>query len=76
VKIVPKVELVKGMCIMVKAASLAAALARSKHQPTRLLQHLMDAPFFTEDELHCSSVRGKKFLYPALDQDTMNAILC
>ena len=29
----------------------------------------------TEDKLHCSLVRGKKSLYPPLDQDTMTAIL-
>ena len=45
--------------------SLASALTRSKHQTTHLIQYLMDE-LFTED-------RGKKSLYPPLDQDTMNA---
>lgn len=71
----PKVELVKGMGVMVKGASLAASLTRSKRQPTRLLRLLMNE-LFTEDELRCSSVRGVRSEYPALDQDTMNAILC
>ena len=60
---------------MVKATSLAAALTRSKRQPTRLLRHLM-GELFTEDELRSSSVKGKKSPLPALDEDTMNAILC
>ena len=72
---IPKVELVKGMGIMVKGPTLAAVLTKSKRQPTRLLRFLM-AELFTEDELKCSTVRGKKGNLPALDQDVMNAILC
>ena len=72
---IPKVKLVKGMGVIVKATSLAAALTRSKCQPTRLMQHLM-SELFTEDELQSSSVKGKKSSFPALDEDTMNAILC
>ena len=68
-------ELVKGMGVMVKGASLAASLTRCKCQPTRLLRLLMNE-LFTEDELRCSTVRGMRSDYPALDQDTMNAILC
>ena len=72
---IPKIELVKGMGIMVKGPTLAAVLTKSKRQPTRLLRFLM-AELFTEDELRCSTVRGKKGNLPALDQDVMNAILC
>ena len=72
---IPKVELVKGMGILVKATSLAAALTRAKRTPTKLLRHLMDE-LFTHDELRCSSVRGKKSTFPPLDEDVMNAILC
>ena len=72
---IPKVELVKGMGIMVKGPTLAAVLTKSKRQPTRLLRFLM-AELFTEDELRCSTVRGKKGNLPALDQHVMNAILC
>ena len=39
------------------------------------MRHLMDE-LFTEDELGSSSVKGKKSPLPALDEDTMNAILC
>ena len=60
---------------MIKGASLASALTRSKRQPTRLLRFLM-GEMFTEDEMRCSTVRGKKSSLPPLDQDTMNAILC
>ena len=45
--------------------SLVTALTTSKHQTTHLIKYLMDE-LFTED-------RGKKSLYPLLDQDTMNA---
>ena len=31
---------------------------------------------FSEDELRCSSVRGKKGAHPALDVEVMDAILC
>ena len=46
----------------------------SKCQPTKLMRYLMDE-LFTQDKFRCNSVRGKKWL-PALDEDTMNAILC
>ena len=72
---IPKVELVKGMGIMVKGTTLASVLSKSKRQPTRLLRFLM-SELFTEDELRFSTVRGKKGKLPALDQDVMNAILC
>lgn len=72
---IPKVELVKGMGIMVKGPTLASVLTKSKRQPTRLLRFLM-AELFTEEELKCSTVRGKKGSLPGLDQDVMNAILC
>ena len=72
---IPKVELVKGMGIMVKGTTLASILSKSKRQPTRLLRFLM-SELFTEDELRFSTVRGKKGKLPALDQDVMNAILC
>lgn len=55
---IPKVELVKGMGVLVKAQSLAAALTRAKRQPTQLMHHLMDE-LFTEDELRSSSVKGR-----------------
>ena len=70
-----KVELVKGMGVMIKGSSLAAAMRQAKRQPTRLLRHLM-VELFSEDELRCSTVRGKKGSLPALDRDTMDAILC
>jgi len=70
-----KVELVKGMGIMVKGTTLASVLSRSKRQLTRLLRFLM-AELFTEEELRCSTIQGKKGQLPGLDQDVMNAILC
>jgi len=73
VKIIPKIKLVKDIVIMVKVTSLAAALIRSKRQPTCFMWHRMDESF-TEDML-CNSFRGKKSLYLTLDQDTMMAIL-
>lgn len=72
---IPKVELVKGMGIMVKGTVLASVLSRSKRQPTRLLRFLM-TQLFTEEELRCSTVRGKKGKLPGLDRDVMSAILC
>ena len=72
---IPKVELVKGMGIMVKGTTLVSVLSKSKRQPTRLLRFLM-SELFTEDELRFSTVRRKKGKLPALDQDVMNAILC
>ena len=72
---VQKIKLVKNMGILIKSTSLAAALRRSKRQPTRLLRALMEE-LFTTDELRCSSVRGKRGTLPALDQETMDAILC
>ena len=60
---------------MVKVPVLASVLAKSKRQPTQLLQFLM-AELFTEDELRCSTVRGQKGDLPGLDQDVINAILC
>jgi len=72
---VQKVELVKNMGIMITSTSLAAALRQSKRQPTRLLRNLM-VELFSQDELRCSTVRGKKGSLPGLDRDTMDAILC
>ena len=63
------------MGILIKSSSLAAVLRRANRQPTRLLRLLM-TELFTEDELRMSSMRGKKGPHPALDQDTVNAILC
>ena len=60
---------------MVKGSALASVLSKSKRQPTRLLRFLM-AELFTEEELRCSTVRGKKGNLPGLDKDVMNAILC
>ena len=70
-----KVELVKNMGILIKSTSLAAALRQSKRQPTRLLRNLM-VELFSQDELRCSTVRGKKGSLPGLDKDTMDVILC
>lgn len=70
-----KVELVKNMGVLIKSTSLAAALRQSKRQPTRLLRYLM-VELFSEDELRCCTVRGKKSSLPGLDRDTMDAILC
>ena len=39
------------------------------------LRFLMDE-LFTVDELRTSTVRGKKGKLPALDEETMDAILC
>ena len=63
------------MGVLIKSTSLAAVLRKSKHQPTRLLRALMEE-LFSEDELRCSSVRGKKGAHPALDVEVMDAILC
>ena len=63
------------MGVLIKSTSLSAVLRRSKRQPTRLLRGLMEE-LFTEDELRCSSVRGKKGTLPALDEEVMEAILC
>ena len=63
------------MGILIKSSSLAAILRKSKHQPTRVLRLLMEE-LFTTDELRSSTVRGKKGSLPALDGETMDAILC
>ena len=63
------------MGVLIKTTSLAAVLRRAKRQPTRLMRFLMQE-LFTEDELRCSSVRGKKGIHPALDREVMDAILC
>ena len=60
---------------MIKSTSLAAALRQAKRQPTRLLRYLM-VELFSEDELRCCTVRGKKSSLPGLDRDVMDAILC
>ena len=72
---IQRVELVKNMGILIKSSSLAAVLRRSGRQPTRLLRLLL-TELFTEDELRTSLMRGKQGIHPALDQDTINAILC
>jgi len=72
---IQKIELVKNMGIMIKSSSLAAVIRRSKRQSTRVLRFLMDE-LFTVDELRTSTVRGKKGKLPALDGETMDAILC
>ena len=63
------------MGILIKSSSLAAILRKSKRQPTRVLRLLMEE-LFTTDELRSSTVRGKKESLPALDGETMDAILC
>ena len=63
------------MGILIKSSSLAAIIRRSKRQPTRVLRFLMEE-LFTHDELRMSTVRGKKGTLPALDHETMDAILC
>ena len=63
------------MGILIRSSSLAAILRRSKRQPTRVLRFLMEE-LFTHDELRMSTVRGKKGKLPALDTETMDAILC
>ena len=72
---IQKIELVKNMGILIKSTSLAAIMRRSKRQPTRVLRFLMEE-LFTHDELRLSTVRGKKGTLPALDTETMDAILC
>ena len=72
---IQKIELVKNMGVLIKTTTLAAVLRKSKRQPTRLLRCLMEE-MFTEDELRCSSVRGKKGIHPGLDSEVMDAILC
>ena len=72
---IQKIELVKNMGILIKGTSLAAIIRRSKCQPTRVLRLLMEE-LFTHDELRLSTVRGKKGTLPALDTETMDAILC
>ena len=62
---IPKVELVKGMGVMVRGTTLASVLSKSKRQPTCLLRLLM-SELFTEDELRFSTVRGKKGSYQHL----------
>jgi len=39
---IQKIELVKGMGVLIKSSSLAMILRRSKRTPTRLLRFLMD----------------------------------
>ena len=72
---VQKIELVKNMGVLIKSSALAAVLRKSKRQPTRALRLLMEE-LFTVDELRGSTVRGKKGTLPALDVETMDAILC
>ena len=63
------------MGVMIKSTSLAAALRQAKRQPTRLLRCLM-VELFSEDELRCCTVKGKKSSLPGLDRDIMDTILC
>ena len=63
------------MGVLIKSSTLAAVLRKSKRQPTRVLRLLMEE-MFTSDELHTSTVRGKKGTLPALEAETMDAILC
>ena len=63
------------MGVLIKSSALAAVLRKSKRQPTRVLRLLMEE-LFTNDELRTSTVRGKKGTLPALDVETMDAILC
>ena len=72
---IQKIELVKGMGVLIKSSSLAMILRRSKRTPTRLLRFLM-GDLFSVDELQTSTVHGKKGKLPGLDQGTMDAILC
>ena len=67
--------IVKNMGVLIKTTSLAAVLQKSKRQPIRLLHCLMKETF-TEDELSCSSVRGKKGIHPGLDNEVIDTILC
>lgn len=64
-------ELVAHMGIKVKATVMAMCLRKCNRQPTRLMRLLMDN-LFTEEEM---SVKGKG-ARPALDETTMEAILC
>ena len=72
---VQKIELVKNMDVLIKSSALAAVLWKSKRTPTRVMRLLMEE-LFTTDELCCSTVYGKKGNLPALDTETMDAILC
>ena len=63
------------MGVLIKSSSLAAINRKSKRQPTRILRYLMDE-LFSEDELKGSTVQSKKGTLPALDEETMDAILC
>ena len=72
---VQKIELVKNIGVLIKSSALAAVLRKSKWLPTRVLRLLMEG-LFTVDKLCDSTVRGKKGTLPALDEETMDAILC
>ena len=63
------------MGVLIKSSALEAVLRKSKQQPTRVLRLLMEE-LFTVDKLCGSTVRGKKGTLPALDVETMDAILC